>query len=555
VSVVGDNTFSAINISTASASKSEVHSLAATGPSWGLLVLSATDVVATSVWIHDTGFQGILVKDVAGPASISVTGALVEGTQGEGMFFSGASATVEKSAVRDTQAGGVKIFEGAQSAPADVSIRRSLFERNYYLGVGDSGSGVKAAIESTVVRDTQVDPTHGWGYGVASVSHASMTIKQAVIERNHGYGVLVASADVTIEATVVRDTEVDMTQFGVGVYIVHDDQTSTRGTATIRSSLIEGSTVVGVGVIGSDATIESTLIRDTQQGPLQGLFGTGLFVAGELSLGVRSSLTMRSSLVENTRGLGIVAAFSDALIESTVVRGTLALPDGSSGFGIEIGFEDVDDASKVTIRGSLVEQNTDVGVLVGGGADVLIESTTVRDTAPAGDGTGGTGIAFQGGPSRRTNGTIRSCLIDQNGWAGLRVDGSDATIESTLVRATHASAMGQFGDGIVVATQAKPDPSHVSLITRPSQVTLTGSRIEASARAGLSNFGSTVAFSSTVLVCSAFDIEGEDDNGVPFTYDDQGGNLCGCPEANGKCKSVSAGLAPPAPITSGPHPH
>jgi hypothetical protein len=460
------------------------------------------------------------------------------------MFFSGASATVEKSAVRDTQAGGVKIGEGAQSAPADVSIRRSLFERNYYTGVAAWESGVKAAIESTVVRDTQVHPTHGWGYGVASLSHASMTIKQAVIERNHGEGVFVVGADVTVEATVVRDTEVDMTQFGLGVLIQSDDQTSTRGTATIRSSLIEGNIAAGVGLDCSDATIESTLIRDTLPGPV---LGKGLTVQCDVPMGERSSLTMRSSLVENTHGVGIGVEVSDALIDSTVVRGTLARPDGSWGFGISIGYSDADDTSKVTIRGSLVEQNTSAGVVVAG-ADVLIESTTVRDTAPAGDGTVGVGIDFQGGPSRRTNGTIRSCLIDQNGWAGLQVDGSDATIESTLVRATHASAMGQFGDGIVVASQYQVGPSQVTVATRPSQVTLTGSRIEASARAGLSNFGSTVSFGSTVLACSAFDIEGEDDHGVPFTFDDQGGNLCGCPEANGKCKSVSAGLKPPAPI-------
>jgi hypothetical protein len=538
VSVVGDNTFSAIRISTASASKSEVHSLAATGQRRGLLVSGATDVVATSVWIHDTGMDGIQVNDLAGPASISVTGALVEGTHETGMFFSGASATVEKSAVRDTQAGaaaageGVVIQEGAQSAPVEVSIRRSLIERNYYTGVGVAGSGMKLAIESTVVRDTQLDPTADKGYGVGSLLHASMTIKQAVIERNHGQGVLVAGADVTIEATVVRDTEVDMAGVGAGVVIGIDEQTSTRGTATIRSSLIEGSTIAGVAVLQSDATIESTLIRDTQEGG--GYAGSGLIVGDDVSSG-RSSLTVRSSLVENTRGLGISAVFSDLLIESTVVRGTLALLDGHGGYGIEIGDGD-DDTSKVTIRGSLVEQNTEVGVLVGG-ADVLIESTTVRDNAPAGDGTGSTGIAFQAGPSRRTTGTIRSCLIDQNSEEGILLASTDATVESTIVRATHTSAMGQFGDGIVV----------IDYGAGASQVTLTGNRIEASARAGLSNFGGSITFGSNALVCSAFDIEGEEYMGA-FSLDDQGGNVCGCPEADHTCKVRSASLAPPPPI-------
>jgi hypothetical protein len=87
----------------------------------------------------------------------------------------------------------------------------------------------------------------------------------------------------------------------------------------------------------------------------------------------------------------------------------------------------------------------------------------------------------------------------------------------------------------------------------PSQVTLTGDRIEASQRAGLSNFGGTVVFSSTAIACSAFDIEGEEHLGVPFSFDNGGENVCGCPDAKDKCKVVSAGLEPPKPI--GPIPH
>ena len=103
--------------------------------------------------------------------------------------------------------------------------------------------------------------------------------------------------------------------------------------------------------------------------------------------------------------------------------------------------------------------------------------------------------------------------------------------------------MGQFGDGIVVGAQDG---------FGASQVTLTGNRIEASARAGLSNFGSTITFASNALVCSVFDIEGEDYMGAAFSFDNQGGNLCGCPDANGKCKVESANLEPPKPIEPAP---
>jgi len=139
-------------------------------------------------------------------------------------------------------------------------------------------------------------------------------------------------------------------------------------------------------------------------------------------------------------------------------------------------------------------------------------------------------------PSGRT---IQSCVLEGNVEAGIGIYSSDVTVQSTLIRGTTANAQDQFGDGIVVITEAGSDPS---------QVTLTGNRIEASERAGLSNFGGAVAFASNALVCSAFDIEGEEHMGAAFSFDNQGGNVCGCPEANAKCKVVSVGLAPPKPL-------
>ena len=50
------------------------------------------------------------------------------------------------------------------------------------------------------------------------------------------------------------------------------------------------------------------------------------------------------------------------------------------------------------------------------------------------------------------------------------------------------------------------------------------------------------------LVCNAFDLAGEAHNEQPFEFEDIGGNGCGCPEASGACKAISAGLAPPEPL-------
>ena len=36
--------------------------------------------------------------------------------------------------------------------------------------------------------------------------------------------------------------------------------------------------------------------------------------------------------------------------------------------------------------------------------------------------------------------------------------------------------------------------------------------------------------------------------GASFSFDNQGGNACGCPEAGNSCKVVSTGIAPPNPL-------
>src|SRR5262249_31135691 len=51
------------------ASATEVHALAVSGETYGILVSGATDVVVDSVWIHDTPQRGVNVQDTLGPAS------------------------------------------------------------------------------------------------------------------------------------------------------------------------------------------------------------------------------------------------------------------------------------------------------------------------------------------------------------------------------------------------------------------------------------------------------------------------------------------------------
>ena len=83
---------------------------------------------------------------------------------------------------------------------------------------------------------------------------------------------------------------------------------------------------------------------------------------------------------------------------------------------------------------------------------------------------------------------------------------------------------------------------------RQAVVTASAVRLEQSARAGIASFGSSVALGASLLACQSIDLAGNPSARHDFAFEDLGGNLCGCPEANGPCMLDSAAIEPPEPI-------
>lgn len=113
-------------------------------------------------------------------------------------------------------------------------------------------------------------------------------------------------------------------------------------------------------------------------------------------------------------------------------------------------------------------------------------------------------------------------LLIQNGKFGILLWQSqgevlDATISDTT------SANGLFGDGISVWCGG---------------ARLSGVEIGNSQRAAISNFDSHIDFEDMVMTCNSIDIDveiGGQCGGVPPSFTDNGGILCGCPNATGPC--------------------
>jgi len=106
------------------------------------------------------------------------------------------------------------------------------------------------------------------------------------------------------------------------------------------------------------------------------------------------------------------------------------------------------------------------------------------------------------------------------------------TIKDNLIVNTHPDHNGNFGDGIVLAV---------------SNGELIDNYISSPARVGVSNFGSHVRLTDMNIFCATIHLAGNPMLGQDWSFEDLGGNLCGCGTLD-PCASKSVVLEPPEPI-------
>jgi hypothetical protein len=472
----------------------EVHDLAVRGPIDGVAVSGVTNVLLSRVWVHDTENRGIDVEDVFGETSVTIRGSLIESTMDVGVFDAGVALVIDASVVRDTQ---------------------------QIVG----------------------DPRSGWGIGVQFSEdrrRGTLDMRSSVIERNHAVGIFAGGADVTIDGSLIRGTLPDgPTQLdGRGISVEPYIDTMQRSVLTVRSSVIAENHDLGIFAEGSDVIIEATVVRDTIPQAVDNLVGRGIDLEDDIDTGMRSTLTLTSSLIDNNVELGVFVQGTDALIEGTIVRNTQAQSNGENGRGIAIQEHLATGAqTTATVRSCVVEGNRDAGIIASG-SQVTIESTRVSYTGPRqSDLRTGRGIVAQHHPGtgHRTAATISGCLVEHNLDNGIYVNVSDAVVEGTLVRNTGGRASdGAFGDGIAA--------------TNGSTLQVHTSRIESNARAGVAGFGSAVTIGGTALWCNVLDLDSELHEGVPAVFHDLGANECSCESQETTCRTTTTNIAAPEPI-------
>jgi hypothetical protein len=466
------------------------------------------------------------------------------------------------------------------------------------LSVSGAGDGVNV-LGSTDVRLEELRVHDNAGRGVAvqnDLGRTSVTLRGVLVEQNSDAGVFISGSEVTVEASVVRTTQPSVQgPFGRGVTAQAHTVTGLSSTLLVRGSLVDENHDVGVNVVGSTATVEASVVRATQPDGLQ-RFGHGVQVVAHPTSGAPSTLSVVKSLIERSHTAGVQVEASEATIESTVILATELDASGGLGHGLNAQADLVRSApATVVLRTSLIDQNHDVGLFVAA-ADVTVEASVVRNTQPDGAQRGGRGFAVQAHPMSSLPGrlTLTSSLVDQNQQLGLFIEGSQVTIDASVVRATAKTAgvagramnLQPFGT-TAVPSEAKLTRSLIELNfetgvfvagshasietclirdTQPNDyaslengvsvihyggdgsVDISATRIERSARAGVSAFGARASVSRSALTCQAVDLNRELQFGHEPTLEDLGGNLCGCPEPNAPCKALSANLEPPQAV-------
>lgn len=475
-----------------------------------------------------------------------------------GVYIGSSDATIRETLISRTQprsndgrfGRGIELSDDNGSR-ATLDMSGSVLEENHQEGLAILGSDAK--VTTSVIRTTKPGPTtqlggRGIEVELVDTEPGLLDLSDSVIEGNSEVGLAVLGSTAIVESSSIRDTAPRQLDQVAGDGVAAQDYQGSRSTITLRRSIIENNHSVGVGVLSSDATLEGCVVRANLPNPAKTSNGRGIEVDNDQNK--RSSLVLVGSLIDANRGAGVFAAGSDARVEASLIRNTLAQEDGL--FGVGIGARDYQgQRANLTVVASVIENNQSAGVWVAG-SSASIETTVVRNTQPsAAKGTFGYGICVQADnddPTQRGELTLSHSFVAQNSDTGVLVVTSDASVSSTLVQDTHARPTDQtFGDGVCAIL---------------SNVTLDQTAFQGNERASVANFGSTVEVHQVAAICSpllynlesqSFDAyRGEPIDTVEASFD-QHDNVCS--ECDGKprqCRTVSDELKAPEPLPALP---
>ncbi len=374
-------------------------------------------------------------------ASLAATGCTVQGSTQGGLYAANAGTVVElaDTVILDTAASadgagwGIGVEDGATLTATGCTVQEST-----EAGLYAAGAGTSVEVADTKLLDTAPGPDGTFGRGIAVELGASLTATGCTVQGNSDSGVFAANAGTSVRLT---DTDILDTVPSPSGALGRGIEVQDGATLTATRCTIQGNTDAAVfaGHVGTVVELTDTAMLDTAPSP-DGTLGRGI--------NVQDGATLRATgcTVRGNTDIGVFAASAGTLAElrDTTILDTAPSPDGTGGYGIA-----VQDGASLTATGCTVEGNTALGVSAGSvGTVVELDDTEILATGASPDGTGGRGIGVQDGASL----SATRCIVQ--GSAGLGVfAGSAGTIVDlveTAILDTSPDPDGTGGRGIAV---------------------------------------------------------------------------------------------------------
>ena len=451
----------------------------------------------TEAWLHDvevrdtrpvaegTGGGGIQAQL---GARLVATSVLVEGNADVGIVAGGegTDVTLLNVEVRDTQplpdgtsGRGIDVIEGAR-----LEASTCLVEGNTEVGILAGGDGAEVKLVDVVVRGTHPLPDGTTGAGIVLFGPARLYATSCLVEGNADTGIVVylRGAEAFLQDVEVRDTQPQPDgMFGRGITV----QEGARLEAT--SCVVEGNSDTGIVLFdeGTEVFLQGVEVRGTQapDGTVGGgisaqngarLEATSCLIEGNSGIGLNvntASVEATSCVVDGNEGIGVLihGAGTEVVLLDSEVRGTLSLPDGTFGWGMEVG-----SGSHLNAQSCLLDGNAGAGITaVGAGTEVILHDVELWETRRPSEETVGVGLTSQDGANvtasellvANTDGlglfatlggtlTCGDCVVQDNAFAGALAWASGSLfLSNTTIARTLPDANEGGGVGIFVADE------------------------------------------------------------------------------------------------------
>lgn len=481
-------------------------------------------------------------RDLGICGTLSVAQSVLSANRSAGLYILGTDTDLTATVVRDTLADEHQEHGYGIQASCDavlvlcpsLALTESVFAQNRHTGI--LVSGATATIHSAVVRDTSgydADPDSGVGIrarcGADPEDCGALSVYGSLVAGNHLAGVMTFGVEATVGTSIVRDTQLGLGEADSAAGITALCSSSgSCGSLTLQTTIVKENRVGGIALFGVPTTIEQSLVADTLPRDTDGTdgFGIGSFCSQN---GQCSTLSVSSSLVSANRFSGIYTSGTHTTVTGTVVANTLSQQsDGDGGRGLTAECDyGTSTCGTLELDQSVVTGNEEVGI-VSLGNQVLIQRTIVRDTLglehrPL----SGPGIASLCNPltgSCRSLSVVNS-LVAGNRGAGILAGGVEVTVTSTTVVDTQPElATGRFGRGIDVEC----DPETLAC----GALTVADSLVKANYDIGIYISGVSAAISAVTVTDTAANPS------EPWEFPSGAGVVAQCGPVTGTCGSV-----------------